>query len=51
MARLSLAVACVVLLAGFVHGRTLPVSTEDALLAPSPRATVITPDPNYEELM
>ena len=53
----SMNMRCVALLLGLlaigtegVAGRTLPVPATD-LSAPSPRATIITPSPDYEPLM
>jgi cathepsin X len=52
MARLRPAVTCVLLLAGTAFGRVLPtLQQDDVLLGPSQFATVITPDPHYEELI
>ena len=52
MAGSYLAFACLLLSAGSAVGRALPVlQQDDVLLGPSQFATVITPDPHYEELM
>ena len=52
MAGSYLAFACLLLSAGSAIGRALPILQQDeVLLAPSQFATVITPDPHYEELM
>lgn len=49
VARIGAALACVLLL-GCAHGKPA-VSEQEGMLAPSPRAAVITPDPTYEPLM
>ena len=52
MAGFHLVVACLLLSAGSAFGRALPIpQQDDVLLGPSQFATVITPDPHYEELM
>jgi hypothetical protein len=52
MAGSYLPFVCLLLSAGSAIGRALPIlQQDDVLLAPSQFATVITPDPHYEELM